>query len=178
MRHKGSALFREFRWMMRDIIKNGLLASSLVPTPLRFRLLRLAGVKGTGAGVSADVFIGSGALTLGDGVFINRDCFLDTSGGIQIGQNSRIAPRVTMITATHPIGASEATRTRRTPEDNTVAEIIIGDNVWVGTSSTILPGVTIGNGCVIAAGSVVTRNCEPNGLYAGVPARRVKELPL
>ena len=54
--------------------------------------------------------------------------------------------------------------------------ITIEDGVWIGASCTILPNATIANGCVIAAGSVVTQSTEPNGLYAGVPAKRIKEL--
>jgi acetyltransferase-like isoleucine patch superfamily enzyme len=52
----------------------------------------------------------------------------------------------------------------------------IGNGCWIGAGVTILPGVTIGEGCVIGAGSVVTRSTEANGLYVGMPARRVREL--
>ncbi|WJH37282.1 hypothetical protein N6H14_05985 [Paenibacillus sp. CC-CFT747] len=54
--------------------------------------------------------------------------------------------------------------------------IVIGDGVWIGTRATVLPGVRIGDGSVIAAGAVVTKDCAPHGIYAGTPARRVKEL--
>lgn len=54
--------------------------------------------------------------------------------------------------------------------------ITIGRGCWIGTRSIILPGVTIGDGCIIAAGSVVNKDCEPNGLYAGCPAKRIKNL--
>lgn len=50
------------------------------------------------------------------------------------------------------------------------------DGCWLGGNVTVLPGVTIGRGCVIAAGAVVTKSCDPNGLYAGVPARRIRDL--
>lgn len=53
---------------------------------------------------------------------------------------------------------------------------LIKDGCWVGANVTIIPGVTIGEGCIIAAGAVVTKNCEPDGLYAGVPAKRIKDL--
>ena len=53
--------------------------------------------------------------------------------------------------------------------------IEIKDNVWIGANVTILDGVTVASGCVLAAGSVVTKSTEPNGVYAGVPARRIKE---
>ena len=57
-------------------------------------------------------------------------------------------------------------------------DIVVEDGAWIGASCTILPNVTIANGCVIAAGSVVTKSTEPNGLYAGVPAKRIKDLPV
>ena len=50
------------------------------------------------------------------------------------------------------------------------------DGCWICAGCTILPGVTIGEGCVIAAGSVVNKDCAPDGLYAGVPAKRIKDL--
>lgn len=55
--------------------------------------------------------------------------------------------------------------------------IEVGDGCWIGANATILPGVKIGKGCIIAAGAVVNKNCEPDYLYAGVPARPVKKLP-
>ncbi|QYR20593.1 acyltransferase [Paenibacillus sp. sptzw28] len=56
--------------------------------------------------------------------------------------------------------------------------IIIGDGSWIGARSIILQGVTVGEGCIIAAGSLVNKDCEPNGLYAGIPAKRIKDLPV
>ncbi|WP_424977190.1 acyltransferase [Labedella endophytica] len=54
--------------------------------------------------------------------------------------------------------------------------VTIATGVWIGSGATVLPGLSVGQGCMIAAGSVVTRDCEDNGLYAGVPARRIREL--
>ncbi|MCR4913326.1 MAG: acyltransferase [Lactobacillus sp.] len=52
----------------------------------------------------------------------------------------------------------------------------IDDGCWIGANVTILPGVHIGKGCVIGAGAVVNKDCEPNGVYVGVPAKRIKDL--
>ncbi|WP_247602466.1 DapH/DapD/GlmU-related protein [Gordonia rubripertincta] len=55
--------------------------------------------------------------------------------------------------------------------------IVVGDYCWIGAGAIILPGVVVGEGCIISAGAVVIRDCEPNGLYAGVPAIRKRDLP-
>ena len=54
--------------------------------------------------------------------------------------------------------------------------IFIGDGCWIGANVTILPGIEIGTGCIIGAGALVTKNCKPNGLYVGVPAKRIRDL--
>jgi maltose O-acetyltransferase len=53
---------------------------------------------------------------------------------------------------------------------------VIEDGCWIGAGATILPGVTVRAGCIVASGAIVTKDCEPNGLYAGNPARRIREL--
>lgn len=54
--------------------------------------------------------------------------------------------------------------------------VIVEDGVWIGANATILPGVTIAEGCIIGAGALVNKSTEPNGLYVGVPAKRIKDL--
>jgi maltose O-acetyltransferase len=73
-----------------------------------------------------------------------------------------------ILTATHNLvdGRVDHRRASRNVE--------IGDRVWLGARAMVLPGVTVGDGCVVAAGAVVTRDCEPDGVYAGVPARRIR----
>ncbi|WP_060664555.1 DapH/DapD/GlmU-related protein [Bacillus sp. CHD6a] len=78
---------------------------------------------------------------------------------------------VLFCTSTHEFGTCE--RRAGKPYGKPIK---IGNGCWVGARVTILPGVTIGDGCIIAAGSVVTKDCESNSLYSGVPAKRVKGL--
>lgn len=54
-------------------------------------------------------------------------------------------------------------------------DVVIKDDVWIGFGAIIMPGVNIGEGCVIGAGAVVTKNCEPYGVYVGVPAKLIKK---
>src|SRR5690625_5137976 len=96
----------------------------------------------------------------------------NTSGSVTIGERCNIAMDVSFVTQSHQLGASS-----RRAGSVTAAPIVVGDGVWIGTRAMVLPGVTIGRGCVIAAGAVVSCDCEPDGLYAGVPAKRVKDLP-
>lgn len=78
---------------------------------------------------------------------------------------------VCFICVNHVIGDS-----KQRAGKNVYSDINVGTGVWIGAKVTVLPGVTIGNGCVIAAGSVVTFDCEDNCLYAGNPARKKRLL--
>ena len=111
-------------------------------------------------------------VTIGSGVFINVGFYHDGYDMLHIGENVRIGPFLRVLTATHDIGP---------PHQRGMIEVVgrpvsIGDGSWIGSGVTILPGVVIARSCVIAANSVVYESTEPDGLYAGNPARRVREL--
>ena len=76
-----------------------------------------------------------------------------------------------LITVTHEIGKKSCRAGK-----NISKSIKIGKGCWIGANSTILPGVTIEDGTIIGAGSVVTKNCKSNSCYVGCPAHRIKEL--
>lgn len=113
----------------------------------------------------------SGQVSAGSGTYVNRGCFFDGYAPIAIGRDCAFGPEVMVLTSTHHIGQGEH---RAGPL--TTKGVVIGDGCWIGARAVILPGVVIGPGCVIAAGAVVTGECEPNALYAGVPARAVRPL--
>jgi acetyltransferase-like isoleucine patch superfamily enzyme len=96
---------------------------------------------------------------------INRDCCLDVRGRLDIGENVSISPEVTVLTASHAVNAPDFHVELR--------PVVIEDHVWIGIRATILPGVTLGRGSVVAAGSVVTRDVPALSIVAGVPAREV-----
>lgn len=110
-------------------------------------------------------------LKLGPHAFVNEQCYLDASGGISLGAWSRLGPGVHIYTSTHPLDADlrRDTRTRTTHR-----AVQIGRDVWVGGRAVILPGVTIGDGAVIGAGSVVTKDVPPGEVWAGNPARKLR----
>ena len=108
-------------------------------------------------------------LKIGKYVFINSGCRFQDQGGITIGDGTLIGHNVVMATINH--GLAPESR-----GDNIPAPIVLGRNVWVGANATILPGVTIGDNAVIAAGSVVTKDVPANVVVAGVPARIMKSV--
>jgi maltose O-acetyltransferase len=144
--------------------------SWLVPRTLRWAIYRACGLRIDTRAISAGCFF-SGPTTIGRGTFINTGCMFDAFAPIKVGERCSFGMRVTLITSTHAPGdaAQRAGALAGKP-------IRIGDGTWVGACATILPGVMIGEGCVIAAGAVVTSDCEPHHLYAGVPARPVRRL--
>lgn len=116
----------------------------------------------------------SGGVILKKHAEIATECLLIAKNRIEIGENSTLAYRVTILTTANPNTPYNALGKIYPPISKPV---IIGDNVWVGVCSVILSGISIGNGSVIAAGSVVTRNVPEHVLVAGVPAKIVKKLP-
>jgi len=113
-----------------------------------------------------------GFIVLGDDCSVNPYAILYGHGGLSIGNGVRIATHTVLIPANH-IYADPDTPIFR--QDVTMEGIVIEDDVWVGCNVTILDGVRIGKGCVIAAGSVVTKSAEPYTVLAGCPARPIKK---
>jgi acetyltransferase-like isoleucine patch superfamily enzyme len=112
-------------------------------------------------------FDAANGLTIGKDSVINKGCRLDTRGEIRIGQKVSISEQVIILTADHDVETKDfAGRSRK---------VIIEDYAWIGTSAMILPGVNIGRGAVIAAGSIVTKNVESFSVVGGVPARFIKK---
>ena len=108
-------------------------------------------------------------ITLGKKVFINHACsFLDL-GGITIEDEVMIGLRVNITSENHPVDI--ASRKTLVP-----AEVLIKKNAWVGAGATILPGVTVGENAVVAAGAVVNKHVPPNTVVGGVPARVLKTI--
>ena len=108
-------------------------------------------------------------ITIGKNVFFNTGCSFQDRGGIRIGNGSMLGMNVTIATLNH--GLSSETRNTTYP-----SSVIVGENVWIGSNATILPGVTIGGNSVVAAGAVVTKNVPENSVVAGVPAKVIKKI--
>ena len=113
-----------------------------------------------------------GEITIGSNVFLGPYCVLYGHGNIRIGNDCLIAMGCKIIAGNHSIPAPGAL-IRLQPD---VAEAIdIGNNVWLGADVKVLAGVTIGDGCIVGAGSVVTSNLPPYTIAIGSPAKVIKQ---
>ena len=104
-------------------------------------------------------------IILGENVFMNYDCIMLDGGYIRIGKHTLIGPHCQFYTPQHPMDYVE-----RREEKETAYPITIGEDCWLGGNVVVCPGVAIGNRCIIAAGSVVTKDIPDDSLAAGIPA--------
>jgi acetyltransferase-like isoleucine patch superfamily enzyme len=105
--------------------------------------------------------------TIGKNVFINFDCVFLDLGGITIEDDVLIAPKVSLLSEGHPVAPTE--RQSLVP-----GHIHIRKNAWIGAGATILPGVTVGENAVVAAGAVVSKDVPANTVVGGIPAKQIK----
>lgn len=113
-----------------------------------------------------------GVIRIGHNVLIDTGTCIMAQQNILIGNNTLIAPYCFIVDFNHGF------ENRRVPiakQGYTTEKIVIGEDVWIGAHSIILPGVTIGNGSVIGAGSVVTKDVKPHSVVAGNPARIIRQ---
>lgn len=141
------------------------------PTEIRNLLSRITGTEiHDSTALFTPLHINYGKNTrIGKNVFINFDCIFLDLGGITIEDNVQIAPRVSLLSEGHPLS----------PQDRHAlipGQITIKKNAWIGASATILPGVTIGENAVVAAGAVVTKDVPNNAVVAGIPAKIIKTI--
>ena len=169
--HLTSDAQSKVRWMFLRGLVNTIGASPLMPRRARRALLRAYGLRIRTSAVMDGCHFGGHDIEIGPMTFVNVGCVFDNSATIKIGEQVQVGMEVMFVTSTHALGGAE-----RRGREVIGAPIEIGDGCWLGSRVTVLPGVTVGRGCVVAAGAVLREDCEPNGLYAGVPARRVKSL--
>ena len=108
-------------------------------------------------------------IEVGEDVFINACCHFQDHGGVVIGDGCQIGHNVVFATLNHGLSPEDRKNTYPAP-------IVLGKNVWVGSNSTILQGVTIGDNVVVAAGAVVVKDVPANVVVGGVPAKIIKKI--
>jgi acetyltransferase-like isoleucine patch superfamily enzyme len=110
-------------------------------------------------------------IQIGKNVFINHACTFLDMGGITIEDDVQIGPKVNLITENHPLDPANRKALICKP-------IVIKRNAWIGAGATILPGVTIDENAVVAAGAVVSKDVAANTVVGGIPARHIKDIGL
>lgn len=108
-------------------------------------------------------------ISIGKNVFVNHACTFMDRGGITLEDNVLIGPKVNLITTNHPINPAERRATVSQP-------ITIKKGAWIGVGATILPGVTIGENSIVAAGAVVSKDVPDDTIVGGVPAKFIKSI--
>lgn len=166
--HKARKLFQEYNSIASKAIER------------REEILtELIKEKGKGVWIEAPFFCDYGEhISIGENTFVNANCFFLDNNTISIGKNGLIGPYVQIYTANHPLKASERiiSNEKGTSYLTNSKPVKIGDNVWIGGNTVIMPGILIGDNVTIGAGSVVTKNIPDNMLALGNPCKLVKEL--
>lgn len=154
------------------------IAAWLISAPVMSKFARVKALKALGldvqtGGIDQGCVIQRRNVHFDGDVWLNHDVWFDAHADIWLGRGTMIGPGVRFLTGTHEIGPHHLRAS--TPIIN---DVRVGAGVFVGANVVVLPGVTIGDGCVVAAGAIVTKNCDPDGLYGGVPARKIRDLPV
>jgi acetyltransferase-like isoleucine patch superfamily enzyme len=169
----GRRLWNAVPWNAR----NGLaLQSAQLVGRVPSRTLRTSYYRWSGVDLGDRVVIHRGlelrkpeGIKIGDGTVVGFDCILDGRGGLELGQNVNLSSEVAIWTMQHDL---------RDPDFGVVSRrAVVEDRAWLSFRCTILPGVTVGEGAVIAAGAVVVKDVPPYAVMAGLPAAQVGERP-
>lgn len=160
--------------LLGTMISRSLPRFALVQT--RTRLLRVAGFRiGARSAVLGALEVTGPSplcdLSIGDDACLTGPVYIDLGAPVRIGHRVYLGHHVTLLTIEHKVGPSE-----QRCGDLVSGPIEIGDGAWLASRVTVLPGVSIGRGAVVAAGSVVTHDVEDDTLVAGVPARVIRDL--
>ena len=120
--------------------------------------------------IQVPVYVNIGKFTrIGKNVYINHACSFLDMGTITIEDDVLIGPKANLLTEEHPVDPAKRSALMVRP-------VLIKRNAWIGAGATILPGVTVGENAVVAAGAVVNRNVPANTVVAGVPAIIIKNI--
>lgn len=139
-----------------------------VPNPIRKYYLYLYGIKiGKYSCIHRKCkFFHVGKLSIGSDSTVNFGCYLDNRRGIYIGNNVGIAHNTKIYSLGHDLND---------PQFKTIgAPVVIEDNVFIFSNSLIMPGVTLGEGCIVLAGSVITKDVEEYTIVGGNPAKKIR----
>lgn len=169
------AVYMKSLWLARKLRRpvNALVGSPIITGRVRRVILVAWGVQCRTSAIRERCFFGGPRISIGKDTYINAGCFFEPWGEIIIGDGVSVGMNTIFTTIEHEIGPAS-----RRAGEAIESTIRVGHGCWIGARVTVLSGVIIGNGCVIGAGAVVREDCAPNGVYVGIPARRVRDLPV
>ena len=150
---------------------NTVAASPLVGHRTRQRIYQRFGLDVQTDAVFPRCYFHSANLHVASEALLNHGVHIENTARVEIGARTALGIHTTVLTSNHELGTSHMRAGRWFQEP-----VTIGAGCWLGAKTLVLPGTVIEDGCLIAAGSVVRGLCEANGLYAGVPARRIRNL--
>lgn len=162
-RRVGIAIRAFFAWIENNVV-------AIIPLwCVRGIYHRMMGMKiGRGSQLNMRTYLlGPGSFSIGEHSHVNPGCLIDYRGGVEIGSCVSISHRVMLITGGHDVQSKEFCEIRK--------PIKIGDYVWIGAGATVLQGVDVGEGAVVAAGAVVVNDVAPFTIVGGVPAKKIGE---
>jgi acetyltransferase-like isoleucine patch superfamily enzyme len=170
--HPSSSFFSNFADYLVNLVME-LLPHSPGANKFKCSLMRLRGAKigrrvKLWSGVWVDDFSG---LEIGDDVTIGKDVFFICGGSVSIGNRTMVAHGSKIISSGHIIPPEQGQMRFSGPD---IAPIVIGGDAWIGAAAVVLPGVTLGEGAVVAAGAVVTKDVSAYAIVGGIPARLIK----
>lgn len=153
---------------------NTVAASPYLSPETRKRIYRRLGLQidAEAFEIGAHCYFHSAEIRIGARARLNDWCWIENTAPVAIGAGVGIGAHTAIITSTHALGPSHS----RASGGWDYLPVRIEDGAWIGARSTLLAGVTVGRGAVVAAGAVVTADLEPDCLHGGVPARRLREL--
>jgi maltose O-acetyltransferase len=154
-----------------NIVVNVMAASAHLTGEARQRPYRSGGIRSGTTQIRPGCWFCSNRISFGADGMINQRCQFENREFVATGDRCYLGPEVMILTSSHAVGSKEQRAAAYAG-----SRVTIHDGCWIGARATILPGVSLGEGCVIAAGSVVARSTAGDGLYGGVPARRIRDL--
>jgi acetyltransferase-like isoleucine patch superfamily enzyme len=159
---------RHPRKLFRALVTGYLICSNHLPESLVYVCVKAAGFDVAAPCGLSGARIGTANLQIGSGSWANRGLCIEGAGSVSIGNGVLIGPEVLIVTSLHEkvVGG----RVRREPS---YLPVRICDNCWIGARAMILPGVTVLDDVIVAAGAVVASDIGPGGVYGGVPARKI-----
>ena len=164
-------LHQDVRWATSHALLNSVGGSVWLPRVARRLIYRAAGASMRSAPGMRFVFAGDPRnLSVGTAVYFNYGVFIEAIAPVTVGEYCAFGMEAMVLTSHHPVD-----RFGHWSHSAVGRPVTIGDRVWVGARALILPGAVIESGVVIAAGAVVSGTCRAGGIYAGVPARRIRE---